>query len=257
MKYYLSILILLCAYTVKAQSISSQTLEDKKRELEDEIAKIMQGEWEEIAEEKVDFGNFKSTKQYDEESGLFTMRLQATVNFPIIDAASVWFSNSDLKKDWMDMCEDMRHIEKVKEVEDSQMRFYSNIHQFIGEPVLFIKGRTFISQDYTNIDKQKKSIQNIGSAVRNAEKNFSKHLSDDLVLGKIIVSKSYMEQNQIDPKKTNLDFLVLVDPQGSIPSWIVNLVSRNWPQKTFYGLINQIQKNEHKKVDFFREITKQ
>ncbi|MFK7825723.1 MAG: hypothetical protein AB8G05_16340 [Oligoflexales bacterium] len=250
MKYFISILIALWAYTANAKS-----LEDKRRELEKEITKIMKGEWTEIAEEKVELGNFKSTKQFDEESSLFTMRLKATINFPITDAASVWFGNAALKKDWMDMCEDLKHIDRVMDINKPEKRFYSNIHQFIGEPVLFIKGRTFISQDYTTIDKQKLSIENIGSAVKNAKENFSTYLSDDLILGKLIVSKSYMEQNKSDPNKTDLDFLVLVDPQGIIPNWVVNLVSRNWPEKTFYGLIKQIQKNEHKKIDFFSKKT--
>ena len=238
-----------------APSINAQSLEDKKRELEGEITKIMEGEWTDVAEEKAEFGHFKSTRQYNEKSSLFTMRLQATVHFPIVDAASVWFGNAELKKNWMDLCKDMKHIERVMDVEDSEKRFYSNIHQFVGEsPFIFVKGRTFISQDYTTIDKQEMSIYNIGSAVMDASENFPELLSDDLILGQIIVSKSYMEQDKSDPNKTNLDFLVLVDPKGSIPSPLVNLVSKNWPQKTFYGLINQIQKNQHKKVDFFREM---
>ena len=228
--------------------------EEKKRLLETEIKSIMQGKWIPVTEEKDSVGEFKATRQFDEKNGLFTMRLEATVNFPIIDVASIWFDNIALKKEWMDLCEDMTLIQRSSDQVDNDKRSYSKIYQIITEPVLFVKGRTFISREFTTIDKQTKSIQNIGSAVDQPFKNFSEaYQSNKLVLGKVIVSKSYMEQNKADPNKTNIDFLVLVDPAGPVPNWIVNIVSSGWPEKIYYGMIEQIKKNQHKKIDFFRE----
>lgn len=253
MTNYLSIFVLIWGWTVQAK-----TPEEEKRELEFQVDKIMQGEWILVTEKEEQFGKFKSTKQLDENTSLATMRLEATLNFPIVDTASVWFDNVALKKEWMDLCHDMRIIKRIVHAEDERTRFYSNIHQFIGTPVLFVKARTFVSQDFTTIDKQEKSIYTLSTAVKDPFTSYPDAIySKKHILGNVIVSKSFMQQNKQDPKKTDLDLLVLVDPAGSIPHWIVNLVSSSWPEKTFYGMIEQIQKQQHKKVDFFEKTSNQ
>ena len=42
--------------------------------------------------------------------------------------------------------------------------------------------------------------------------------------------------------KTIVDVAVALDPKGSLPGWVVNLVQKSWPMKTLKGLRNQVKK---------------
>ena len=40
----------------------------------------------------------------------------------------------------------------------------------------------------------------------------------------------------ISDKETNVEVTIHVDPRGKIPSWIVNLIQKNWPYRFIKGM---------------------
>lgn len=44
------------------------------------------------------------------------------------------------------------------------------------------------------------------------------------------------------PKSTLIDVVVITDPKGSLPKWVVNLVQKSWPMNTLLALREQVKK---------------
>lgn len=59
----------------------------------------------------------------------------------------------------------------------------------------------------------------------------------DIIRGKF---RLYPQKGQ---KKTYVEVEYLADPKGYLPSWVVNLVQKNWPYKTLKGLQTQVKKD--------------
>jgi hypothetical protein len=64
-------------------------------------------------------------------------------------------------------------------------------------------------------------------------------------------AKLINSQYKLVPKgkgQTEVTVEILSDPQGMLPTWLVNLVQKSWPVKTLRGLRNQVKK------DFVKEF---
>ncbi len=46
-----------------------------------------------------------------------------------------------------------------------------------------------------------------------------------------------------EPNETFVKVEYLTDPRGMLPSWVVNIVQKNWPYKTMMGLRRQVKKS--------------
>lgn len=45
------------------------------------------------------------------------------------------------------------------------------------------------------------------------------------------------------PSATLVDVMILTDPKGALPTWVVNLVQKSWPMNTLTGLRKQVKKS--------------
>jgi len=58
------------------------------------------------------------------------------------------------------------------------------------------------------------------------------------------------------PNKTFVKAEYLADPQGRLPSWVVNIVQKHWPYKTLAGLRRQSKKSFVKEWDVYDKTLK-
>lgn len=63
-----------------------------------------------------------------------------------------------------------------------------------------------------------------------------------VVRGELEYSSYKLKSDPADINKTNIAVEVLADPQGSVPSWLVNLFQKAWPRKTLEAIQKQAQK---------------
>ncbi len=56
------------------------------------------------------------------------------------------------------------------------------------------------------------------------------------------------------PDSTRMIAEYLADPKGSVPSWVVNLVQKNWPLKTLENLRRQVQEPHVKEWDPYKTL---
>lgn len=65
---------------------------------------------------------------------------------------------------------------------------------------------------------------------------------------RIVQSTGKWNITPVSKKQVKVDYTLAVDPAGSIPAWLVNLVASQGPLETFKMLKKQLQKPENKNV---------
>jgi hypothetical protein len=58
-----------------------------------------------------------------------------------------------------------------------------------------------------------------------------------------VVHNTYYRFEALPDGRTKLMVEVHTDPKGSLPSWLVNRIQRDWPSKTLNGLIDRTKKS--------------
>ncbi|MDQ3230669.1 MAG: START domain-containing protein [Pseudobdellovibrionaceae bacterium] len=58
------------------------------------------------------------------------------------------------------------------------------------------------------------------------------------------------------PNQTFVKAEYLADPKGILPTWVVNIVQKNWPFKTLMGLRKQVKKSFVKEWDVYTKVMK-
>jgi hypothetical protein len=66
--------------------------------------------------------------------------------------------------------------------------------------------------------------------------------------GIVRIQKSYgiWQISPIDNKHVRVEYTLQVDPGGSIPAWLVNMVASTGPYQSFIGLRKQVKKEKYK-----------
>jgi hypothetical protein len=54
---------------------------------------------------------------------------------------------------------------------------------------------------------------------------------------------SFFRFTALDGGKTRIEAVAMVDPEGSLPAWVFNMVQRAWPRESIHGLIAEASKD--------------
>jgi len=76
---------------------------------------------------------------------------------------------------------------------------------------------------------------------------------------KTIRAKVYLGQtwiNAISENQTEVELIILVDPKGKIPKWLVNLLQKDMPYKLLKGMEKMASKSEYSVRDSYKKIVK-
>lgn len=79
-------------------------------------------------------------------------------------------------------------------------------------------------------------------------------IEDSVGVRGTIISGKYRLYPVAGEHATIVEVEYLADPEGLIPSWIVNLVQKKWPLKTLKGLQNQVKKGKLGKHEIVKAL---
>lgn len=135
--------------------------------------------------------------------------------------------DNDHRKDWVDRL-------KVSKVLEQTGPFEYVIYQEFNLPWP-MKNRDFVYRGRAVRDSEGRVVLTLRSEEhKDAPK--SAGVRAELKESKYIITP-------IGKYKCKLEVEILSDPKGAIPSWLVNLIQKNWPSKTLSSIKNQVEKS--------------
>lgn len=148
---------------------------------------------------------------------IVALKGEIEINAPI-DVITTFFYDTSKKHLWIAKLKDIKTIDRPAP--------YSLVEHYTIQTPFFLKNRDFVyrgdlvrNNDATLVEVLLKSVVHPKAPVR-----------DGIVRGELVFGKYIIEK--IMDNKTKLSVIVLADPKGAIPKWVVNLYQKSWPRKT-------------------------
>jgi len=187
------------------------------------------GDWEEIFEDE----GIKVWKKEIEGSDFVAFRGRGIVKAPIQNVAAV-IRDADRETEWMENCVDAKTVRFLSATD-------AIVYHRTGSPVPFISDRDTVLKTVTRVLPEQRTIF----------VDFD-HIVDPTVPPKdgvvrMPVLKGHWRMRQVNAYATELEYQVLADPGGSLPAWLVNLVSRKLPFHTVQRMRTQVTKGGYDK----------
>lgn len=131
------------------------------------------------------------------------------------------------KPQWIDKFQSSYTIEELSPLVDIQYAAFN-----MPFPV---KDRDFVYRYEFSVSPEQDAVIVAVQSVEHPSAPASKTIG---VRGEIVKGRYILYPE--GPEETRVIAEYLADPKGSLPSWVVNLVQRNWPSKTLINLRRQV-----------------
>jgi hypothetical protein len=196
----------------------------------------------------------KGWEQINEENGIKVYR-KSSPSTPVkgvggeamIDASIgkvLWvLMDHEHKTDWVDKFKSAYTIEEVSPLVHIQYASFA-----MPFPVT---DRDFVYRYEFKVDKAQNAVIVEVKSTRHPKAPESKSVG---VRGEIIEGRYVLYPRGSDRTFVRAEYLA--DPKGLLPSWVVNLVQKQWPYKTLAGLREQVRKPFVKEWDIFESQLK-
>ena len=183
-------------------------------------------DWEVISTDD----NFITKRKHVEGSAIFAFRGETVADLSIGRIMNV-FTNSDRRKDWVDRFYSTADLKKQGEFERTYyIRF--------GLPFP-IEDRDYVLHAKSTIDDEHRVVTAEIQSVLDESKPV-----DDCCVRAQAYGTFYRFEAIPGENKTKVEVEVHTNPKGMLPSWLVNMIQKNWPKKTLNGLIREASKED-------------
>ena len=184
------------------------------------------GRWESLGtQDKV-----KLARMAIKGSRLFAVRGESVINAPVAKVASV-IHDASRWDEWADAMKEVR----ILQVGPGTERV---VYQSFEMPPLVSSRDTVYKYDLV---WEGDRIRIWGSSVKHPRAPKTIGIRSDLIIG-----RWYLKP--MGPNRTHLVAEVLMDPRGSLPAWVVNLVQRDYPADTIKHIRKQAKRADVKPV---------
>lgn len=187
-------------------------------------AKINPAKWE-LIESRQDF---KSFQQYDEKTGLLALKFVGELPNRFDEVVSVVYDNHEHRCNWTEYC---KSIEVLERPAPGVIIEQLTLNEIMG----MIDGRVFVSRFKMTVDPSGNKVSGSGYFVQHSKA----HVPDNLVLGRVLFAESSVTKQPAGNAKVAME--ILIDPEGWIPTWMVNMAAEPWPEKTFNALSKRLK----------------
>ena len=157
-------------------------------------------------------------------SSLFAFRGETVADVPFSKVISI-FLDVKKQKDWVDMFGGAKSIKTVSELE--------RVYWIRFNTPFIISDRDYVLHTVGKPDAEAKTFTaNIRSVAHQEAPS-----KDCCVRAE--AKGTYYKFTALPDNKTKIEVEVHTDPKGKIPSWITNMVQKNWPKKTLSALVRE------------------
>jgi hypothetical protein len=167
---------------------------------------------------------------------------EALINAPIGKILWVLMDN-DHKNEWVDKFKSTRTVETPSDLVSIQYAAFS-----MPFPVT---DRDFVYRYDFRLDQSINAVVVDVKSVEHAKEPANKTIG---VRGFIPYGRYILQPK--GPNQTFVKVEYLADPKGSIPTWVVNIVQKNWPYKTIAGLRKQVKKSFVQEWEVYNRVLK-
>lgn len=179
-------------------------------------------DWELLSEDE----GIRVWKKQIEGSDFVAFRGRGIIKAPILNVAAV-IRDADRETEWMENC-----------VDGKTLRFLSAtdaiVYNRTGSPAPLISDRDTVLKSVTTVMPKDKTVLIEFSQVEDPK------MPPKEGVVRMPVLKGHWKLRQVGAYATELEYQVLADPGGSLPAWLVNLVSRKMPFHTVERMRKQV-----------------
>lgn len=163
---------------------------------------------------------------------IVALKGEIEINAPM-DVITTFFYDTSKKHLWIAKLKDIKTIDRPAA--------YSLVEHYTIQTPFFLKNRDFVYRGDLVRNKDASVVEVLLKSVVHPKAP----LRDGIVRGELVFGKYIIEK--IMDNKTKLSVIVLADPKGAIPKWVVNLYQKSWPRKTLTR-IKEIAMNDEMPV---------
>lgn len=178
--------------------------------------------WEQISNDD----GIKVWKKKIEGSDFVAFRGRGVIKAPILNVAAV-IRDADRETEWMENCVDAKTVRFLSATD-------AIVYNRTGSPAPFVQDRDTVLKTTTTVTPAEKTV-----LIEFSQTEDPKAPPKDGVV-RMPVLKGHWKLRQLGPYSTELEYQVLADPGGSLPAWLVNLVSRKMPFHTVEHMRHQV-----------------
>jgi hypothetical protein len=160
-------------------------------------------------------------------SDLIAVRGEGVIAAPLVRVASVAFDTTR-SPEWIDSLAEARVVRRIS---DTEFIEYDHVKM----PVL-IKDRDFVTLNHIEYDPARKALTIRLHATTDPAAPTTSHVRGQ------VISSTFVLTATADGKGTRVSGDIHCDPRGALPTWLVNMVQKDWPRATFKGLRAQVAK---------------
>ncbi len=168
----------------------------------------------------------KLWKREVEGTSFVAFRGRGLVPASIRDVAAV-IRSADRETEWMANCVDAKTI-RWKTTNDAI------VYHRTGSPAPFVSDRDVVLLSRFHLEAEKKTIR------VTFERTTDPKMPEKEGVVRMPVLQGHWVMKAMSPTSTEVEYQVQADPGGSLPAWLVNLVSKKLPLKTLQGLRKQV-----------------
>lgn len=164
-------------------------------------------------------------------SDIFAFKATMIMDAPFAKVASVLFDDTRATN-WTP---DLEEIKVIRKVSDTARIQYAHI----GTPFV-IKDRDFVLHASAEWNDAEQALWVRFRSVEDPDMPKTGYVRGDM-------KESYYLMKPLDGgARVQITYLVHVDPKGTVPRWLVNAFSKNFPRKTLLGLMKESKKADVK-----------
>ncbi|MFT3680788.1 MAG: START domain-containing protein [Ferruginibacter sp.] len=179
---------------------------------------------------KVDKEGIKIYTKITENSPFKAVKTTCTIDAPLSRVAAV-LMDINSTADWVYAT---KKCSVLKQVSASELIYYSEV-----EAPWPVSNRDFIVRLWITQDAKTKTVSVLSE-------NKPDHLPENKGIVRIRKSHSQWTMEPLPNGQVKVEFMLQVDPGGSLPAWIINMFATKGPFESFKKLREQVKKDKYK-----------
>jgi hypothetical protein len=163
------------------------------------------------------------------DSPLFAFRGEGVVNVPMGLLVTVLLTD-EIALDWVDLITAHTVVRSINATEKI-------IYESFGLPWP-ISDRDYVMRQTTGFDPEQRMFTLDFESVNDA----AMPEKEDVV--RAMAFRTFWRLKKVDETHTNVEVEVFTDPKGLLPSWLINMIQKDWPWKTIEGLVKRANRGD-------------